>query len=158
MDDFTKYENLRNRGAQAREVYEIARADGLGLITLIRLLRKVFGLSLVEAKKVGGMLDVLNVKQQLVPGATVYWEDATTEEGLYLMEARVTRVVEGEVCLERHKKYRFTNTGLEEVPAGMQLTSLPIRYFDKTLAERISKSVRFWQDLSETPPTRRAVG
>ena len=57
MDDFTKYENLRNRGAKAREVYEIARADGLDLIALIRLLRKVFGLSLVEAKKVGGMLE-----------------------------------------------------------------------------------------------------
>ncbi len=158
MDDFTKYENLRNRGAKAREVYEIARADGLDLIALIRLLRKVFGLSLVEAKKVGGMLDVLNSKQELAPGATVYWEDATTEEGFYLMEARVMRVVEGEVYVEEHKKYRFTNTGLEEVPAGMQLTLLPMRCFDQTLAERISKSVRFWQDLSETPAARKAVG
>jgi hypothetical protein len=157
MDDFTKYEWLRNGGAQPREVFDIARADGLDLLALIRLLRTVFGLSLAEAKKAGGLLDILNAKQKLVRGATVYWEDATTEEGFYIMEARVTRVADGMIHVEGHKKYRFTDAGLEEVPAGCRMTSVPVGYFDKTLAERISGAVRFWQDLSETPATRRAV-
>ena len=157
MDDFTKYEDLRNRGSQPREVFEIARADGLDLMTLIRLLRKVFGLSFVDAKKVGGMLDTLNAKQKLAPGAKVYWEGTTTEEGFCIMEARVTRVADGTVYVDGHKKYRFTDAGLEEVPTGPTMTSLPARYFDKTLAERISESVRFWQDLPEVLATRKAV-
>ena len=51
MDDFTKYETLREKGSNPREVYELARADGLDVISSIRLLRRVFGLSLVDAKK-----------------------------------------------------------------------------------------------------------
>ena len=74
MDDFNKYEELRERGLGPHEVYQVARTDGFDLITSIRLLRKVFGLSLAEAKEASRMLDVLNTKQKLVPGGTVYWE------------------------------------------------------------------------------------
>ncbi len=140
MDDFAKYEELHNRGVDPREVYRVARADGLDRITSIRLLRKVFGLSFVEAKKFTGMLDILDSRQKLVQGGTVYWEGATTAEGFYIIEARLT---DGMVYVERHRKYRFTDSGSEEVSPGMQLTSLPIRYFDQSLAERISESIRF---------------
>ena len=78
MDDFTKYEALRGKGAKPRELYCVARADGLDLITSIRLLRKVFGLSLVDAKKIIATPDPFNAKQELVPGATVYWEGWAT--------------------------------------------------------------------------------
>jgi hypothetical protein len=157
MDDFKKYEELRDGGAPPREVYGLAKSDGLDPITSIRLLRKVFGLSFMEAKKIIGMLDTLKDKQNIEPGATVYWEGATTEEGFFMVQARVTRVVDGMVHVEGHKKYRLTDDGIEEVPAGMQLTSLPMHYFDKTLAERISDSLHFWTDLSDISAVRKAV-
>jgi hypothetical protein len=52
MDDFTKYEAMRDRGADRQEVYLAGKASGLDSITLTRLLRKVYGLSLAEAKDV----------------------------------------------------------------------------------------------------------
>lgn len=52
MDDFAKYENLRNSGAPATEVYQAAKADGLDQIARIRLLRTVYNLSLAQAKEV----------------------------------------------------------------------------------------------------------
>ena len=158
MDDFTKYEALRERGSKPREVYDAARGDGLDLITSIRLLRKVFGLSLVDAKKISATPDPFNAKQELVPGATVYWEGSATGEGFYIMEARVTEVVDGLVRVEGHKKYRLTDMGLEEVASdGMQLRSLPIRYFDKSLAERIGESMQLWQELPEALSANKAV-
>lgn len=51
-DDFSKYEGMRDRGADARNVYWAAKADGHDPITLIRLLRRVFSLSLTQAKEV----------------------------------------------------------------------------------------------------------
>src|SRR6267378_182809 len=52
MDDFSKYEGLLAQGSPPREIYLAAKAEGLDSITLVRLLRKVCGLSLVEAKEV----------------------------------------------------------------------------------------------------------
>jgi hypothetical protein len=52
MDDFVKYESMKAAGASAVDVYRKAVADGVDSITSIRLLRKVYGLSLVEAKDV----------------------------------------------------------------------------------------------------------
>jgi hypothetical protein len=52
MDDFTKYEQLHRQGVTQKKVYEIALADNLDPITLIRMMRKVFGLSLREVKEI----------------------------------------------------------------------------------------------------------
>lgn len=52
MDDFSKYEALRDAGASPKDVYRIAKADGFDAITLLRLLKKVFALSLPQAKEV----------------------------------------------------------------------------------------------------------
>jgi hypothetical protein len=158
MDDFSKYESLRDKGYQAREVYQAAQADGLDLIVSVRLLRKLFGLTLVDAKKATGMLDVLvDQKQKVFPGAIVYWEGSTSEEGFYIMEARVIEIVDGNVNVEGRKKYRITGAGLDEVPVDSPLASLPIHYFDKTLADRISESAEFWGDLSETSTSSNVV-
>lgn len=51
MDDFAKYEQLRRQGATRNHVYEIALADNLDAVTLIRMMRRVFNLSLREVKE-----------------------------------------------------------------------------------------------------------
>jgi hypothetical protein len=52
MDDFSKYEEMRAAGATAEQVYLAAAKSGADFPCCLRLLRKVFGLSLVEAKEV----------------------------------------------------------------------------------------------------------
>ena len=52
MDNFAKYKNMRDDGASPEEVYSAAQADKLNPIESIRMLRRVFGLALVEAKEV----------------------------------------------------------------------------------------------------------
>ena len=52
MDDFQRYEKMRDKGASPKEVYLAAKNDGLDWPALIRLLRKVFSLSFSQAKEV----------------------------------------------------------------------------------------------------------
>ncbi len=52
QDDFSKYEKMRDRGLDASKIYLETRIDGKDPIMLIRMLRRVFTLSLVEAKEV----------------------------------------------------------------------------------------------------------
>ena len=52
MNNFSKYAQMRNAGANARAVYLAAKADGIDGVRCIRLLREVFHLSLVDAKEV----------------------------------------------------------------------------------------------------------
>jgi hypothetical protein len=59
VDDFQKYEKLRDKGASPKEVYLAAKHDGLDWPALIRLLRKVFSLSFAEAKEVSVIGDGL---------------------------------------------------------------------------------------------------
>jgi len=68
VDDFTKYRELRDQGWSAQDVYRSAQADGFDAIALIRLVRGVFGLSLVEAK------EVKVLAEGLAPSLAVYQE------------------------------------------------------------------------------------
>ncbi|MCU0547489.1 MAG: hypothetical protein MUE44_35900 [Oscillatoriaceae cyanobacterium Prado104] len=52
VDDFTKYERMEERDVKPEQVYLIAEADGLDFSTSIRMLRRVYNLSLIEAKEV----------------------------------------------------------------------------------------------------------
>jgi hypothetical protein len=52
VDDFSKYERMRDKGADPKEVYLAAKRDGCDPITLLRLLRRVFSYSLPQAKEV----------------------------------------------------------------------------------------------------------
>src|SRR5438132_605183 len=119
-DDFGQYDTMRGTGASPAEVYRAARADGLGEIARIRLLRKLFGLSLADAKKVAleatGTPDPFDSPQEVRVGGKVYWEGGSRDEGPYLMEARVTRLDGDQVFVEGLRKYRITPSGLEEVP------------------------------------------
>ena len=149
MDDFRKYELLRNEGAPPSQIYLVAKSDGIDAITLIRLLRKVCGLSLAEVKKITGAADALETKQEPKVGGTVYWEGWGSWEGDYLCEARVTQIENGRAEVEGIRKHRVTATGLEETPvSGDRRESIPLRYFDKTLAERLGESLKFVGELA----------
>jgi hypothetical protein len=52
QDDFSKYELMKQSGASAEQVYLEAARDKIDNITRIRLVRKVFSLSLEEYKEV----------------------------------------------------------------------------------------------------------
>ena len=58
-DDFCHYEAMRDAGAEPVLVYRSAKASGLDPVTLIRLLRRVYHLSLVQAKEVSIVADDL---------------------------------------------------------------------------------------------------
>jgi len=57
MVDLSKYQSLRNHGYDAVATYRALRKDGLGQIDGILMLRKVFSLSLTEAKILAHEID-----------------------------------------------------------------------------------------------------
>jgi hypothetical protein len=52
VDAFQKYEAMLSEGSSPSQIYKAGRSDGLDSITLIRMIRKVCKLSLVDAKEV----------------------------------------------------------------------------------------------------------
>jgi len=52
MDEFSKYQHLKDTGENPEHVFDIATGDGLDRITAIRMLRQVFDLDLIAAKAV----------------------------------------------------------------------------------------------------------
>jgi len=149
MDNFAKYEEMRDNGASPADVYASAESAGLDNISCIRLIRKVFGLSLAQAKEVAGGAKLLSVPQEVKEGSTVYWEGWTTEEGFYIMQARVSRI-EGEYAiLEDHKKFRVTHAALEEAPVdGPGFASLEVAFLARPLTDRLGKFLRFVEELA----------
>ncbi len=148
MDDFRKFESMHAGGADARAIYLAGKADGLDEITLIRLVRKVCGLSLAQAKEVSGAAAALDAGQEVTVGGTVHWEGWSSVEGFYLVQARVSRIENGLVYLDSHRKFLVTGEGLEEVHANGAAQS-PIRrnYFDKPLSQRLAESLEFVDGL-----------
>ena len=49
MNEYSKYEKMRDAGASPKEVYLAAKNDITDPIEQIRILRRVFGLSLEQA-------------------------------------------------------------------------------------------------------------
>jgi hypothetical protein len=68
MDAIAKYAVMRDRGATPNEVWIAAVEDNLDWIERVRIVRRVFGLSLEEAKEVGilamGLADSLSGYQE----------------------------------------------------------------------------------------------
>ena len=144
MDDFSKYAQLRDSGAPPRDVYLAAGADGVDDLTRLRMLRRVFGLSLKEAKQVSGAAEALDRKQEVKPGATVYWAGWDSQEGIYLIEAQVERIEGGSAELTRHKKYRLADGGLTAVPfSGEGQMRLQVAALEKSLGELLGELVQF---------------
>ena len=70
MQDFSKYEAMRDSGASAESVFLATQSDKLDLPICFAALRSVFGLSMVAAKgiyfEVGGSVDELETLHQNV--------------------------------------------------------------------------------------------
>ncbi len=90
MSNTSKYALMREKGANPREVYLAAEAEGLDGIVCIRLLRELFHVSLAEAKEVihtsDGSVDSLEEHQErLIPAleyAIAEWEAEEAVSGL----------------------------------------------------------------------------
>ncbi len=69
-DDFSKYAGMRAADSSAEQVFAQAAHDGLDLVTRIRLIRAVFGLSPGQAKEVmlraDGIANSLDEHQQRI--------------------------------------------------------------------------------------------
>ena len=149
MDDFSKYERLRDSGADPRQVHEAGKADGLDSITLIRLVRKVFNLSLAEAKKAIRVGEGFDTKPTIRAGSTVHWEGFDPEDGIYFMLASVASV-EGETAhLEHLKKYRMKDGRLTEVSIdGPDRRKMAVSHLERPLTDRLAEALRFFDELA----------
>ncbi|HEY5312129.1 MAG TPA: hypothetical protein VIK18_06400 [Pirellulales bacterium] len=143
-----KYQKLKAIGKTPRDVYLAAKADGVSEVDALCLLRGLFGLTIVEAKEsmVGG--DAFAKAQPVEVGGTVYWEGADTIDGLWMMEARIKRIEAGFAYVGDHKKYLVHPEGLVETAATGALLRIPLKYFEKSLAEQLQESTDFWGQLA----------
>lgn len=75
MTDFSKYQEMKVAGKSAAEVYAAAKADGLNQLTGIHILREIYSLSLVEAKKVSFEVDTGQSSDARQPGLQKQYTD-----------------------------------------------------------------------------------
>lgn len=143
-----KYQRLKAIGKTPRDVYLAAKADGIGEVDALCLLREVFGLTIVEAKEAMTGGDAFAKPQAVEVGGTVYWEGADTIDGQWMMEARVKKIEAGYVHVGDHKKYLVHPEGLVEADATGAPQRIPLKYFEKSLAERLQESTDFWGQLA----------
>lgn len=149
MDEFSKYEQLRLAGKTAAEVYGAAKSDGVDDIRAIRMLRALFGMSLGEAKEAIGVAEAFIEPQQVVVGATVYWEGADTVDGPWIAQARVEKIEDDCAVVADHRKFLIRPEGLTEVEPHGLLERIRLSYFEKGLASRLQQSAEFWQELAK---------
>ena len=143
MDDFSKYEKMRDSGSSPRQVHEAGKTDGLDPITLIRLIRKVFDLSLADVKRAIGAGEGFDTRPLIRVGSTAQWEVFGPEEDPFLMEGHVTSIEGGMARLERMKKYQLDGRTLVEVPLeGPDHGELAVAYLERSLVERLEEALR----------------
>jgi hypothetical protein len=146
MDDFSKYEELRDSGSTAKQVHEAGKADGLDSITLIRLVRKVFDLSLADAKRVI-VGDSFDEKPLIQVGCTAYWEGYDPDQGVYLMQGRVISIEDQIAHLDELKKFQWKSEGLVEVgPAVSDHRELAVSFLERRLTERLAEALQFLKE------------
>jgi len=150
MSEFAKYERMHEQGITPEAVCRAGKDDGLDGIAILRMLRKVFNVSLEDAKRVSGTAEVLVRSQDVTPGKIVYWEGWTSLDGTYLMQARVDTVTNGTAQLTDHRKFLVTGEGLEEAALNEpSITKMRVSQLKTPLAARLSQLLTFIQDLSQ---------
>lgn len=147
--EFSKFEKLRNEGRTAAAAYQVAKADQLGDLFALRMLRAVYGLSLPDAKRISGVMEKLSAPQNPVIGQRVYWEGSDTIDGTWIIEATVSRIEDGFVYVEQHRKFLLKPEGLVETSADGALSRIPQRYFSKSLIDRLNEVADFWKELMQ---------
>jgi hypothetical protein len=150
MDDFSEYERLRDLGFTPKQVHEAAKADGLDSITRVRLIRRIFDLSLGDAKRAIGGGDWFEARPVVKLGTKVYWEEYDSADGCLLFEARVTAIDGPLATLAELKKFRLDEGKLAEVPLdGPEPKEMPVADLERSLAERLEGWEGHIKDLIE---------
>jgi hypothetical protein len=144
--EFLKFEKMRDEGAGPEVAYQTARAEHRGDLFAFRMLRTVFGLSLPDVKR---LVDTLSQPQNPVVGRKVYWEGSDTVNGTWIVEAVVSRIENGYVCVDQHRKFLVRPEGIQETTPDGALTRIPASYFSKSLADRFHEASSFWTDLMQ---------
>ena len=80
-DDFSEFENMKSKGADANQAYLRSKQLGLDPFAQIRMLRAVFGLTLEQAKEVtvtagGGSSSLSEHQEKLLPSLKKAIEDS----------------------------------------------------------------------------------
>jgi hypothetical protein len=145
-NEFAKFEKMKDEGVAAEMAYQSAMGDQLGDLFALRMLRTVYGLSLMDAKR---LIDGLSKPQVLAVGKKVYWEGSDTIEGTWIVEAIVSSIHDGVVEVEKHRKFLLRPDGLQETNAEGLLSQIPEKYFSKSLADRFVEASAFWQELMQ---------
>lgn len=149
MDDFRKYVAMKTASLSPREVYAAGQTDGLDDITLIRMLRSVFGLSLTDAKQITDAGSDVAAEQSVNEGDTVYWEGWDTVDGFYIVQARLVSLKDEEACLQDHRKFLVRDDGLREVAVGSgEFSRLTISHLKRSLPARLEELLKFVEHLS----------
>jgi hypothetical protein len=148
MDDFRKYTAMKAAALSPRDAYVAGQADGLDEITLIRMLRSVYGLSLADAKQVTDAVADLTTEQTIKDGDAVYWEGWDTVDGFYILQARVASLEGDEACLRDHRKFLVRDDGLHEVPVGTgEFSRLRVSHLKRSLPARLEELLNFVEQL-----------
>jgi hypothetical protein len=86
MDEFKKYSELAEQGATPNDISLAAKADGVGFMERLKLVRQIFALSVKEAKEVTIVADGLGTslddyQAKLVPALEKAIEMIKAQEG-----------------------------------------------------------------------------
>jgi GNAT superfamily N-acetyltransferase len=117
MADYSKYEQMRDAGATPQDVYQMVKADHHTPIDSIKILRRVFGLTLVEAKEIivigdGLVLSLDDHQAGLAPAlekAVVMIEKETTLQSNYAIRLATTDDIP---TIVRHRWLMFEDMNL----------------------------------------------
>ena len=148
MDNFQRYEALREQGVDAHSIYRKGQSDELDSITLIRMIRKVCNLSLAEAKKIAGQDEVFEQPQPVHVGAIVSW-DLSGSDGNKIRRGSVLSREGDDLTIEVLEEYDM-DTG-ETTPVLAETKVIPSRYFQMSLVDRLEQAQVFWKDVTRQP-------
>lgn len=146
MDDFRRYEVLREHGDDAHSIYRVGQADGLDVITLMRMIRKVCKLSLVGAKEVAGLRQVFDQPQPVHVGALVFW-DSSGSSGNKIRTGRVLSIEDDRVNIKVTEDYD-RDTGETSPVLSEEEQDISASYFQLSLIDRMEQTQKFWEDVN----------
>ncbi len=149
MDNFSRYETLRQEGGTPQSIYRLGAAEGLDSITLIRMIRKVFGLSLAETKKAVGLGFHGDKGQELRLGGTVEWDVSTLDGQRTIREGKVLGLEGGFVKIEVLREFDLISGEERPAPIQSEIVRLHRSSFDKPLVDRLEETLRFWDSLAQ---------
>jgi hypothetical protein len=75
MSEFSKYGEMRDRKLSAFNAYSECRSDGFNQLDGIRMLREIYGLSLIDAKKISFEADTGHPADRPQPGLEQQFTD-----------------------------------------------------------------------------------